>query len=140
MTATPAAKLMSTSQSGNELAQLAEAYKELRDIPGHFGGGEPNEIVDQWQGQKHLLMLELGARLGTGEYGRSELVALLGPPDHIPTEGDPLYKHIESLPTYQTFAGSDEFLIYEWRGTHDFLFFVVHNDQVESAGWWYAWE
>lgn len=137
---TPTATLNSTSQPDTELDQLAQAYLALRDIPGHFDGADPNPVVDQWQGEKHRLMLELGSRLGTGEYGRSELVALLGPPDHIVAAGDSLYKNIESLPSFQTFADSEAFLIYEWRGTHDFLFFAVQNGRVVGSDWWYAGE
>jgi hypothetical protein len=140
VTAAPTTTLFSASQPDKEIAQLAEAYRALREIEGHFDGGEPNPVVDQWQGEKHRVMHELGERLRTGEYGRSELVALLGPPDHTVTEADPLHTNIASLPDYQTSAAGDEFLIYEWRGTHDFLFFVVQNEQVENAGWWYAGE
>jgi hypothetical protein len=136
----PIVTLTPTTQPDSDLIQLADAYKELRDVPGHFGGGEPNEVVDQWQGQKHRLMLEIGARLGTGEYGRNELINLIGPPDHIVTQGDALYQNIESLPSFPSFAASQEFLIYEWRATHDFLFFAVLDNQILTAGWWYALE
>jgi hypothetical protein len=129
-----------TYQPDTNLIQIAEAYKSLRDIPGHFGGGEPNEAVDQWQGQKHRLMLELGLQLGNGEYGRTELIALMGPPDHIVTEDDALYKNIESLPSFSSLATSGEFLIYEWRSTHDFLFFAIQDDKILGANWWYALE
>jgi hypothetical protein len=139
-TTAPTTTLFSASQPDKEIAQLAEAYRALREIQGHFDGGEPNPVVDQWQGEKHRVMQELGERLGTGEYGRSELVALLGLPDHIVAEGDSLYQNIESLPSFQTFADSEAFLIYEWRSTHDFLFFSVQDGQVEGSDWWDAGE
>lgn len=124
----------------NDLVSLANEFQALRDIPGQFSGGEWIDEVDAWQGHKHEVMLALGERLADGEYGRAQLTTLLGPADHIVTGGDPLFDLIQSLPEYETIAQSDEFLIYEWRGTHDFLFFASQEEQIIASGWWYAGE
>jgi len=31
-------------------------------------------------------------------------------------------------------------LVYEWRGSHDFLFFEADGDRVTRSGWWFAGE
>jgi hypothetical protein len=54
--------------------------------------------------------------------------------------GDALFELIQSLPEYETFAQSDEFLVYEWRGTHDFLFFAIQQERIIGSGWWHAGE
>jgi hypothetical protein len=129
-----------TPPFADDLIQLANEYKALRDIPGQFGGGEWVAEVDQWQGSKHQAMLTLGEQLGDGEYGRSQLTTLLGPADHVVSGGDALFELIQSLPEYETFAQSDEFLVYEWRGTHDFLFFAIQQERIIGSGWWHAGE
>lgn len=123
----------------DELKQLAAEFMALRAIPGHFNGREWNEDVDKWLGRKHTIMLELGTRLGAGDYGRSTITALLGPPDHIVKGGDPLFDLMQTVPVYET-AVDAEFLVYEWRSTHDFLFFVVQDGRITDADWWYAGE
>lgn len=131
----------STQPVDDEIVLLAAEFRELRSVSGHFDGGEWNDEVDQWMGRKHTLMLELGSRLSAGDYGRDDLVQLLGPPDHVVDEGDPLSDLIGSLPGYETaFPGPAQFLVYEWRGTHDFLFFTSQNDRITASEWWYAQE
>ena len=122
------------------LAQLASEFQTLRRLPSRFSGGEGHGDVDQWQGRKHQVMLALGEQLGNGDYGRFQLTTLLGPADHIVTGGDPLFNLIQSLPEYESRSPSEEFLVYEWRSTHDFLFFAISNDQIIESGWWYAYE
>lgn len=124
----------------DNLRQLADEFRSVSATPGHFGGGPSNDDVDQWQGRKHQLMLELGSRLGDGDFNREQLVDLLGPADHVVTTGDPLMPTIASLPNFDTYAAADAFLVYEWRGTHDFLFFVLQGDLIVGSDWWYAYE
>jgi hypothetical protein len=33
-----------------------------------------------------------------------------------------------------------EYLIYFWRGWHDFLFFISAGDAIVDHGWWFAYE
>lgn len=134
----PAKQATATPPIDENLQQLAQEFRNLRSVQGHFDGSEWQDEVDQWQGQKHRLMLELEAQLGDGNFDRTQIVALLGLPDHIVTGGGPLFKQIESLPTYELFTDVDEFLVYEWRSTHDFLFFAIQDDHLAGSGWWYS--
>ena len=137
----PTSPPLSSPPFADDLILLADEFQALRDIPGQFSGGEWHDEVDQWQGRKHQAMLALGQRLGDGAYSRAQLTTLLGPADHIVTGGDALlFERIQSLPEFETFAASEEFLVYEWRGTHDFLFFAIQNDHITTSGWWYAGE
>ena len=119
----------------------AVELQDLRAIEGHFGGGAWNDDVDRWMGRKHALMIELGDHLGTGTYTRTQAVDLLGTPDAIAREGDALYNQIQDRGEFERPAGGGyEFLVYHWRGEHDFLYLTVREEAILGAGWWYAGE
>lgn len=141
---TPANPL-ETLQAGNlaltPIQDIAAEFRSLRTVQGHFDGGPWNDEVDKWMGRKHQLMIELGARLGTGEYSRAQLIAWLGPPDATIHQGDDLFAQVTGLTNFEQPApGPYELLLYHWRGTHDFLYFIAQQETVVNAGWWYAGE
>ena len=51
------------------MEDMADEFKRLRAIEGHFDGGAWNDDVDEWMGRKHRLMIELGDRFGAGTTG-----------------------------------------------------------------------
>lgn len=123
----------------SKILQMAAKFRDLRTISGHFTGDTWNDDVDRWMGRKHKLMLELGSLLATGEYRKREVTRLLDPPDQIARQGDRLFKLIASLPGYSNaMATPYEFLIYYWRGEHDFLFFTCRDSVIISSDWWYG--
>jgi hypothetical protein len=98
-------------------------------------------------GKKHALMIELGERLGAGVYSRAQAIDLLGEPDEIAREGEALYGRIRDRGEFEGPAagGADrlhphEFLVYHWRGEHDFLYLIAREEAILGAGWWYAGE
>lgn len=121
--------------------ELVAEYLALRTVPGQFSGGEWHEDVDLWMGRKHTAMLELATRLGNGDFSCTQLTDLLQQPDHTVQGGDPLHDLIQTLPAYEPLQNeAAQFLVYEWRGTHDFLFFVCEDGRITAADWWYAGE
>jgi len=124
-----------------ETRQLIDDYLSLRSVPGQFTGGTWNEDVDRWMGHKHAAMLELGNTFGTGDFSCTQLTELLQTPDHTVQGGDPLHDLIQTLPAYETLQDkATQFLVYEWRGTHDFLFFICEDGRITGSDWWYAGE
>ena len=118
---------------------IADEFRRLRAIQGHFDGGDWNDDVDRWMGRKHQLMIELGERLGMGAYDRAQAIDLLGAPDAVARKGDPLYARIRDRPEFEgPSIGEIEFLVYHWRGEHDVLYLIVEEEKVFGAGWWYA--
>jgi hypothetical protein len=92
-------------------------------------------------GRKHQLMIQLGSRLGAGEYSKAQVVRWLDPPDLTTREGDNTFDLVNSLPEFEKPAtGPYGFLIYYWRGTHDFLYFASQGETILNSGWWYAGE
>jgi hypothetical protein len=125
----------------DSIQEKAAEFRSLRAIQGHFDGGEWNDDVDRWMGKKHALMIELGERLGAGAYSRAQAVDLLGEPDAIAQEGDALYDQIRNRGEFVEPPGSGYvFLVYHWRGEHDFLYLIVQGKKVVGTGWWYAGE
>jgi len=123
------------------IQEKAAEFRSLRAIQGHFDGGEWNDDVDQWMGRKHRLMIALGEQLGEGTYSRSQAIDLLGEPDAIAQEGDALYDQIRNRGEFVEPPGSGYvFLVYHWRGEHDFLYLIAREQAILGAGWWYAGE
>lgn len=121
--------------------EIADEFKKIRGIKGHFDGGAWNDEVDKWMSRKHRLMIELGLRLAGGKYKKSDIIKLLDPPDRIVGKGDYLFELIISQKRYDSLtAASYEFLVYYWRGRHDFLFFTCQDSVIINSGWWYAGE
>jgi hypothetical protein len=118
---------------------LAVEYRNLRTIPGHFGGGIWNEDVDKWNGRKQQVMNQLGDCLGTGRYSKSDIIQLMGKSDRTSTPGDNFFTLIEHTRQNKP-KGDYEYLIYYWRGGHDFLYFTYQGETIIDSGWWMAWE
>ncbi|MDQ1351631.1 MAG: hypothetical protein QG657_1936 [Acidobacteriota bacterium] len=123
------------------LENLAADFRVLRKIKGHFDGGKWNDEVDLWMSRKHRLMLELGYRIPKGNYLKSDIIRLLDPPDQTAPKSDDLYRQITGLPGNDSpsFA-PDEYLVYYWRGTHDFLYCACKGNTIVHCGWWHDWE
>ena len=123
------------------IEKLTAEFKKIRKIKGHFDGGKWNPEVDQWMGRKHKLMIELGTRLSNGKYHKSDINNLLGQPDQIVKKGHDLFELITGQPGYDSLTtDAYEFLVYYWRGKHDFLFLTCQNNAYVNSGWWYAGE
>jgi hypothetical protein len=125
-----------------DLKQADAEFKKLRTIAGHFGGGSWNDGVDKWMGRKHRLMLELESLIVAGSYTKSCVIQLLGPPDQEVSQGHRLYPAIISAHAENDtpMVATDKYIVYYWRGEHDFLFFACRQGKVVHSGWWYAGE
>ena len=140
-TTNPTVQPESVATVDETLQGLADDFISLRTAVGQFNGGSWNPDVDEWQGPKHSVMLDLGQQLGNGRFTCNQLTNLLQPPDHSVQGGDPLHELIQAVPAGAAAADeTTQFLVYEWRGTHDFLFFVCEDGRITAADWWYAGE
>ena len=123
------------------IEDIASEFGKIRGIKGHFDGGAWNDEADKWMGRKHRLMIELGLRLAGGKYKKSDIIKLLDQPDRIVGKDDHLFEQIvNQKQCYLSTAASYEFLVYYWRGRHDFLFFTCQDGVIINSGWWYAGE
>ncbi|RPI78901.1 MAG: hypothetical protein EHM45_04855 [Desulfobacteraceae bacterium] len=116
----------------NRIPELTREFKRLRNIPGHFQGGDWNTEVDSWMGLKHRVMSDLGFYAEHNRISVGELRELMGEPDRILYIGGPPWDPITS------WSAAHFSLIYEWRGDHDYLVFDCRTGMVTSSHWFYA--
>lgn len=123
------------------LSELSSDFSRLRKIKGHFSGGSWNKDIDQWQGHKHQIMLNLSKYFDRGGQQVSMVIQYMGNPDETAEPGSRLFQHLNTLSQYIGMDLTDSrFLIYYWRGEHDFLFFELRDEELISTGWWHAGE
>ncbi|WLQ14977.1 hypothetical protein O5O45_03410 [Hahella aquimaris] len=120
-------------------AQAPGVYRELREIKGHFSGGQWNEDVDKWQGKKHQVMQVLGAKVASERLDATHTRELMGAPDRTHQPGD---QHFDTVIRMTEWKGKPQgsLWVYDWRGAHDQLVFAFDGDKLTASGWLYSWE
>jgi len=118
------------------LEKTAQEYREMRKI----SPSPSNEFTQR----KADVMDELRQCLEAGKVDRKRIIQLMGAPDHVARKGSDLYQWaLHSLKFSETPRGLEkakDALIYEWRGLHDFMFFITDGKQPMISGWWMAME
>ncbi|KAL7750376.1 hypothetical protein RI367_004149 [Sorochytrium milnesiophthora] len=126
-----------------DLTTLQQSFHTLRSEPSHFAGtGGFNPRVDKFQGDKHVAMQELQRQLGVPGTEATDVFKYMGDPD-LRVETLDQVKKLMGGTTYaladagQTEESKKRFLVYYWRGIHDYLYFQLDNQckQVEQSGW-----
>lgn len=118
-------------QNPTPTPELARRYRQYRREL-RKDSSTPHPELRRWGGPCHATMSRLGQRLASEHPPAREVLSLLGAPDKTLSAGDD--HHGKPVPPGQTY------LIYWWRGGHDYLFFVVEHDRIVSSDWWHAWE
>jgi hypothetical protein len=129
-----------------KVAALASRYKELRERRQRVPKGKFDQELDDDRGRFHDVLYSLGVELGRSPYTRQNIIECLGEPDAIKKSGE----MGDSLSIYRRELGKAdrkvdekpgrEYLIYLWRGWHDFLFFIAEDGMMVDHGWWFAYE
>ncbi|CAO3570014.1 unnamed protein product [Mortierella alpina] len=125
--------------TGQDLKSLGEDFKELRQVKGFWNKKDYNEDVDAPKGKKHLVMKDLHDALSKPGTEASLVQETMGPSDTIP---DAILRQLKAsepktaTPTHYTY------LMYQWRGNHDFLWFRIDLDTnlVVNSKWYLAYE
>ncbi|KAF9130023.1 hypothetical protein BGW39_003547 [Mortierella sp. 14UC] len=145
----------------SEFQALGQSFQSLRQIKGHWDGGDSNPAVDNFNGEKHQTLQKLGEYFGRPGTPAANILATMGQPDEIKqtmdeafqaslmpgpivggTGGQPAYAlangaglgdvNTTMMPTGTTNAGSQVmYFIYKWRNNHDYLWFKVDADKEE---------
>jgi len=125
---------------------LASQYKELREKRRRIPQGTFDPELDRYNGQLHKVLLSLGVELGHPPFTKETIVKCLGEPDAIKS-GKPMSKFLGVYENELKKAGRTleekkdrEYLIYFWRGWHDFIFFISEDGLIVDHGWWFAYE
>lgn len=134
------------TELGPEVLSLISQYKELREKRSRLPQGEFDEELQSSGGRLSKVLNALGKELGRAPHTRQTIVECVGQPDAVRTHAKmrPLLgvyeRELEKDGRKVVEKSSREYLIYFWRGWHDFLFFIIEDERVVDHGWWFAYE
>ena len=124
---------------------LGKRYLELKQIKGQYTGAEYNELVDSEKGEKFKIMNELLKELGKAGTSVGKICTLMGAPDTMSSmlPGENYQPGIPLMPGIVMPEGSPVqtppavYMIYTWRGMHDYIWFKLNKDESEvvESGW-----
>jgi hypothetical protein len=125
---------------------LAAQYRQLRESRSQSAQGSFNKDLDSHEGVLHQVMSSLGEELGRPPFTERSITSCLGAPD-ARRNNDQMVSFLGIHNSELEKAGrkvekrnNAEYLIYFWRGWHDFLFFICEDGVVVDHGWWFAYE
>ena len=150
-------------QPATDLVQLSAEYRRLSQIKSHWdqedegeGGSSSteqdardSELVDNYDGPKHKVMKRMGELLGKRGTKFDTLHKFMDEPNEITRSLDSAFQSPEFMPGPVVPAGTDSphagvedlvYLIYYWRGRHDFLWFSMdgNTETILDSGWYNA--
>jgi len=123
----------------SELVQLYQSYRMVQKKKTNWV-----DTIDNWTGKFHWIMVQLGDTLGKNNYKKKDIIRLMGEPDEIISQNTKnrtaeLYYLINSKPI-DNIGSCEEYLVYQWRGYRDFLYFLVRKNKVQCSEFYYSWE
>ena len=129
-----------------KVAALAGEYRELRERRRLLPEGVDDKDLRHHGGKLHNVLSALGVALGRPPQTKRRIVSCLGEPDAVKNDEQmgpylDIYRR-ELRKTGRELAEKSgrEYLIYQWRGGHDFLFFISEDGNIVDHGWWFAYE
>jgi hypothetical protein len=128
--------------SSKNLEAASSTYLRLKNEHGHWHNQPHNPAIDNFEGERHQAMKELQQQLGQTGTSADEIQRLMGPPTKILNEPDMVLNHefLRTNADYQ-YPANAKIWIYEWRGGHDYVYFVISKDnKVVQSDWYNAWE
>jgi hypothetical protein len=129
-----------------KVVALINQYKELRERRRHLPDGAYDKDLRDHGGQLHRVLQSLGTELGHPPHTKKIIVGCLGEPDAIRNDIQMarylgIYERERRKTRREPRAKRDrEYLVYEWRGGHDFMFFINEDGLIVDHGWWFAYE
>ena len=124
------------------LAAASSHYLLLKDHRGHWHNQGHRPSIDDQHGTRHQAMIELQEHLGRAGTTTHEIEQLMGTPTKILDEPDQtlLYELKRNHENYE-YPPDAKIWVYEWRGNHDYIFFVISKDlKVIQSAWYYSFE
>ena len=128
------------------VAALAREYRGLRERRRQLPRGVFDEQLQADGGKLHGVLSALGAEMGRPPYTRRTITECLGSPDAVKS-GKQMRPLLDIYNRELRKAGREAsekpgriYLIYHWRGGHDFLFFISEGGRIVDHGWWFAYE
>lgn len=129
-----------------QVAGLVRQYKELRERRRKLPEGTYDKELRDHGSKLHRILQSLGTELGHPPHTKKIIVGCLGEPDAIKNDVQmarflEIYERERRKARRPPRAKRDrEYLVYHWRGGHDFLFFISEEGLIVDHGWWFAYE
>ena len=129
-----------------KVSALAGEYRELRERRRRLPQGTFDRDLQAGDGRFHRVLYSLGLELGRPPYTRRSVVGCLGPPDAVKNGKqmrpflDIYHRELRKARREVPEKPGRVYLIYHWRGGHDFLFFISEGGRIVDHGWWFAYE
>jgi hypothetical protein len=129
-----------------KVVAFVNQYKELRERRRQLPPGTFDRDVSGHGGKLHEVLSSLGVEFGHPPYTKQNILECLGAPDSIKTHKQMrnflgIYNNeLRKAGRKVAQNGKREYLIYFWRGWHDFLFFINEEGIIVDHGWWFAYE
>lgn len=127
-------------------AALVNEYKALRDKRRKLPQGTFDQDLDHHGGRLSKVLSSLGRELGHRPYTKEIIIGCLGEPDAIRSHQKmggllEIYnRELRKAGRKVEERSEREYLIYFWRGWHDFIFFISEDGVIVDHGWWFAYE
>jgi hypothetical protein len=124
------------------LAAASSHYLRLKDHRGHWYNQPRRPSIDDHEGGRHRAMIDLQEHLGRAGTTTKEIDHLMGPPTKILDQPDQTlsYELKRNNENYE-YPSDAKIWIYEWRGNHDYFYFVISKDnKVIQSAWYYSFE
>ncbi|HYJ06715.1 MAG TPA: hypothetical protein VEX43_16385 [Chthoniobacterales bacterium] len=125
---------------------LISQYKELRERRRQLPDGTYDKELRDHGGKLHKILQSLGTELGHPPHTKNIIVGCLGEPDSVRNDVQ-MARYLEIYERERRRTGraprakrDREYLIYHWRGGHDFMFFINEDGLIVDHGWWFAYE
>ncbi|KAF9974317.1 hypothetical protein BGZ73_002273 [Actinomortierella ambigua] len=122
-----------------EVRTAGQEYQKLRSIKGHFEDGEFNPEVDTFNGLKYQSMKTVADYFNGKFPAPREIIDIMGNPDlYCNTFEEPASDQSKCWQDGDHIPGG--YMIYKWRGFHDYLWFQRDFVTVLATGWYFVFE
>jgi hypothetical protein len=124
------------------LAVASNNYLRLKSHLGHWHNQQRRPSIDDTQGERHRAMVDLQQHLGRVGTTTQEIEHLMGSPTKILDQPDETLLHeLKRNNKNYEYPHDTKIWIYEWRGNHDYVYFLISNEKkVIQSAWYYAFE
>jgi hypothetical protein len=128
------------------VSALVREYRELRERRRQLPDGTFDHDLQADDGKFHRVLYSLGREMGRPPYTRRTVVGCLGRPDAVQNGRqmrpflDIYHRELRKAGRAAREQPGRVYLIYHWRGGHDFLFFISEGGRIVDHGWWFAYE
>src|SRR4051812_14069448 len=125
---------------------LIGQYRELRERSRQLPNGTYDKDLRDHGGNLHRVLVSLGTELGHPPITKRTIIDCVGEPDSVRNSRQmdaylEIYRRESSRARRDINEKKDlEYLIYYWRGGHDFMFFISEGGLIVDHGWWFAYK